>query len=205
MANEYKNKPSILDIKQIEGKRKDIDILKAYRDELNKNKMLMIENTKIKDETEFEKMYYSNRELLEDEYNEAILNGLKKIKGDIYIKTGCLNEFIVNQEIKDKVIDLLNNGHKIIVKLGKNNINANIEEIKKLQAKGMVIINTNNYINDKTIIFDSLYMLYTYYEYIDIKSDIPNLKIKKENSSIIYQDDIINPLKMEFENIKDKQ
>lgn len=205
LANEYKNKPSILDIKQIEGKRKDIDILKAYRDELNKNKMLMIENTKIKDETEFEKMYYSNRELLEDEYNEAILNGLKKIKGDIYIKTGCLNEFIVNQEIKDKVIDLLNNGHKIIVKLGKNNINANIEEIKKLQAKGMVIINTNNYINDKTIIFDSLYMLYTYYEYIDIKSDIPNLKIKKENSSIIYQDDIINPLKMEFENIKDKQ
>lgn len=206
LANEYKNKPSILDIKQIEGKRKDIDILKAYRDELNKNKMLMIENTKIKDETEFEKMYYSNRELLEDEYNEAILNGLKTIKGDIYIKTGCLNEFIVNQEIKDKVIDLLNNGHKIIVKLGKNNINANIEEeIKKLQAKGMVIINTNNYINDKTIIFDSLYMLYTYYEYIDIKSDIPNLKIKKENSSIIYQDDIINPLKMEFENIKDKQ
>lgn len=205
LANEYKNKPSILDIKQIEGKRKDIDILKAYRDELNKNKMLMIENTKIKDETEFEKMYYSNRELLEDEYNEAILNGLKKIKGDIYIKTGCLNEFIVNQEIKDKVIDLLNNGHKIIVKLGKNNFNANIEEIKKLQAKGMVIINTNNYINDKTIIFDSLYMLYTYYEYIDIKSDIPNLKIKKENSSIIYQDDIINPLKMEFENIKDKQ
>lgn len=205
LANEYKNKPSILDIKQIEGKRKDIDILKAYRDELNKNKMLMIESTKIKDETEFEKMYYSNRELLEDEYSEAILNGLKTIKGDIYIKTGCLNEFIVNQEIKDKVIDLLNNGHKIIVKLGKNNINANIEEIKKLQAKGMVIINTNNYINDKTIIFDSLYMLYTYYEYIDIKSDIPNLKIKKENSSIIYQDDIINPLKMEFENIKDKQ
>ena len=206
LANEYKNKPSILDIKQIEGKRKDIDILKAYRDELNKNKMLMIESTKIKDETEFEKMYYSNRELLEDEYSEAILNGLKTIKGDIYIKTGCLNEFIVNQEIKDKVIDLLNNGHKIIVKLGKNNINANIEEeIKKLQAKGMVIINTNNYINDKTIIFDSLYMLYTYYEYIDIKSDIPNLKIKKENSSIIYQDDIINLLKMEFENIKDKQ
>lgn len=206
LANEYKNKSSILDIKQIEGKRKDIDILKAYRDELNKNKMLMIESTKIKDETEFEKMYYSNRELLEDEYSEAILNGLKTIKGDIYIKTGCLNEFIVNQEIKDKVIDLLNNGHKIIVKLGKNNINANIEEeIKKLQAKGMVIINTNNYINDKTIIFDSLYMLYTYYEYIDIKSDIPNLKIKKENSSIIYQDDIINPLKMEFENIKDKQ
>lgn len=206
LANEYKNKPSILDIKQIEGKRKDIDILKAYRDELNKNKMLMIESTKIKDETEFEKMYYSNRELLEDEYSEAILNGLKTIKGDIYIKTGCLNEFIVNQEIKDKVIDLLNNGHKIIVKLGKNNINANIEEeIKKLQAKGMVIINTNNYINDKTIIFDSLYMLYTYYEYIDIKSDIPNLKIKKENSSIIYQDDIINPLKMEIENIKDKQ
>lgn len=206
LANEYKNKPTILDIRQIDGKRHNIDSLREYREELNKNKKLMIEKAEIKDKDEFNRMYYSNRELLEDEYSEAILNGLENCKGDIYIKTGYFNEFIVNEEIKNKLIDLLNNGHRIIVKLGKNNINANVEkEINRLQAKGLVIINTNNYINEKTIIFDSLYMLYTNYEYIDVKSDIPNLKLKKEINNIIYKDDIINLFKMEFENIKKKQ
>lgn len=205
LANEYKNKPIILDIRQIDGKRRKIDSLKEYREELNKNKMLMIEKTNIKDEDEFNRIYYSNRELLEDEYGEAVLNGLEKCKGDIYIKTGYFKDFIVNEEIKNKVIDLLNNGHKIIIKLGKNNINNNIQkEMKELESKGLVIINTDSYINEKTIIFDSLYMLYTHYEYINIKSDIPNLKIKKEISSIIYKEDIINHLKMEFKNIKEK-
>lgn len=206
LANEYKNKPIILDVRPIEGRRNTIDSLSEYRQELSKNKMLMVESIKIKDDNEFQKMYYSNRELLEDEYSEAILNGLEKSKGDIYIKTWYFDEFIVNEEIKNKIIDLLNNGHKIIVKLGKNNINENIAlKIKELELNGLIIINTDTYINEKTIIFDSLYMLHTHYNYINIKSDIPSLKIKKEINSIIYNDDIINSFKTEFENISKKQ
>lgn len=202
LANEYKNKPMILDIKQIEGKRVTVDNLKEYREELNKNKMLMIENARIKDENEFNKMYYSNRELLEDEYIEFVLKGLDKCKGNIYIKTGSFNEFVEIDDIKSKVIDLLNNGHKIIVQLGKNGTKKDIEkEIKALKLKGLILVNTNNYINERVVIFDSLYMLYTNYEYINVKSDIPNLKIKNEINSIVYKDDIINIIKKDFENI----
>ena len=202
LANEYKNKPMILDIKQIEGKRVTVDNLNEYREELNKNKMSMIENARIKDENEFNKMYYSNRELLEDEYIEFILRGLDKCKGNIYIKTGSFNEFVEIDDIKSKVIDLLNNGHKIIVQLGKNGTKKNIEkEIKALKLKGLILVDTNNYINERVVIFDSLYMLYTNYEYINVKSDIPNLKIKNEINSIVYKDDIINIIKKDFENI----
>ena len=202
LANEYKNKPMILDIKQIEGKRVTVDNLNEYREELNKNKMLMVENARIKDENEFNKMYYSNRELLEDEYIEFVLKGLDKCKGNIYIKTGNFNEFVEIDDIKSKVIDLLNNGHKIIVQLGKNGTKKDIEkEIKALKLKGLILVNTNNYINERVVIFDSLYMLYTNYEYINVKSDIPNLKIKNEINSIVYKDDIINIIKKDFENI----
>ena len=202
LANEYKNKPMILDIKQIEGKRVTVDKLNEYREELNKNKMSMIENARIKDENEFNKMYYSNRELLEDEYIEFVLRGLDKCKGNIYIKTGNFNEFVEIDDIKSKVIDLLNNGHKIIVQLGKNGTKKNIEkEIKALKLKGLILVDTNNYINERVVIFDSLYMLYTNYKYINIKSDIPNLKIKSEINSIVYKDDIINIIKKDFENI----
>lgn len=202
LANEYKNKPMILDIKQIEGKRVTADNLNEYREELNKNKMSMIENARIKDENEFNKMYYSNRELLEDEYIEFILGGLDKCKGNIYIKTDSFNEFVEIDNIKGKIIDLLNNGHKIIVQLGKNGTKKYIEkEIKALELKGLIVVNTNNYINERVIIFDSLYMLYTNYKYINIKSDIPNLKIKNEINSIVYKDDIINIIKKDFENI----
>ena len=202
LANEYKNKPMILDIKQIEGKRVTVDNLNEYREELNKNKMSMIENARIKDENEFNKMYYSNRELLEDEYIEFVLKGLDKCKGNIYIKTGNFNEFVEIDDIKSKVIDLLNNGHKIIVQLGKNGTKKDIEkEIKALKLKGLILVNTNNYINERVVIFDSLYMLYTNYEYINVKSDIPNLKIKNEINSIVYKDDIINIIKKDFENI----
>ena len=176
LANEYKNKPMILDIKQIEGKRVTVDKLNEYREELNKNKMSMIENARIKDENEFNKMYYSNRELLEDEYIEFVLRGLDKCKGNIYIKTGNFNEFVEIDDIKSKVIDLLNNGHKIIVQLGKNGTKKNIEkEIKALKLKGLILVDTNNYINERVVIFDSLYMLYTNYKYINIKSDIPKI------------------------------
>ena len=202
LANEYKNKPMILDIKQIEGKRVTADNLNEYREELNKNKMSMIENARIKDENEFNKMYYSNRELLEDEYIEFILGGLDKCKGNIYIKTDSFNEFVEIDNIKGKIIDLLNNGHKIIVQLGKNGTKKYIEkEIKALELKGLIVVNTNNYINERVIIFDSLYMLYTNYKYINIKSDIPNLKIKNEINSIVYKEDIINIIKKDFENI----
>ena len=202
LANEYKNKPMILDIKQIEGKRVTVDKLNEYREELNKNKMSMIENARIKDENEFNKMYYSNRELLEDEYIEFVLRGLDKCKGNIYIKTGNFNEFVEIDDIKSKVIDLLNNGHKIIVQLGKNGTKKNIEkEIKALKLKGLILVDTNNYINERVVIFDSLYMLYTNYKYINIKSDIPNLKTKSEINSIVYKDDIINIIKKDFENI----
>ena len=202
LANEYKNKPMILDIKQIEGKRVTADNLNEYREELNKNKMSMIENARIKDENEFNKMYYSNRELLEDEYIEFILGGLDKCKGNIYIKTDSFNEFVEIDNIKGKIIDLLNNGHKIIVQLGKNGTKKYIEkEIKALELKGLIVVNTNNYINERVIIFDSLYMLYTNYKYINIKSDIPNLKIKNEINSIVYKVDIINIIKKDFENI----
>ena len=202
LANEYKNKPMILDIKQREGKRVTVDKLNEYREELNKNKMSMIENARIKDENEFNKMYYSNRELLEDEYIEFVLRGLDKCKGNIYIKTGNFNEFVEIDDIKSKVIDLLNNGHKIIVQLGKNGTKKNIEkEIKALKLKGLILVDTNNYINERVVIFDSLYMLYTNYKYINIKSDIPNLKIKSEINSIVYKDDIINIIKKDFENI----
>ncbi len=202
LANEYKNKPMILDIKQIEGKRVTVDNLNEYREELNKNKMSMIENARIKDENEFNKMYYSNRELLEDEYIEFILRGLDKCKGNIYIKTGSFNEFVEIDDIKSKVIDLLNNGHKIIVQLGKNGTKKNIEkEIKALKLKGLILVDTNNYINERVVIFDSLYMLYTNYKYINVASDIPNLKIKNEINSIVYKDDIINIIKKDFENI----
>ena len=202
LANEYKNKPMILDIKQIEGKRVTVDNLNEYREELNKNKMLMVENARIKDENEFNKMYYSNRELLEDEYIEFVLKGLDKCKGNIYIKTGNFNEFVEIDDIKSKVIDLLNNGHKIIVQLGKNGTKKDIEkETKALKLKGLILVNTNNYINERVVIFDSLYMLYTNYEYINVKSDIPNLKIKNEINSIVYKDDIINIIKKDFENI----
>ena len=192
----------ILDIKQIEGKRVTVDNLNEYREELNKNKMSMIENARIKDENEFNKMYYSNRELLEDEYIEFILRGLDKCKGNIYIKTGSFNEFVEIDDIKSKVIDLLNNGHKIIVQLGKNGTKKNIEkEIKALKLKGLILVDTNNYINERVVIFDSLYMLYTNYKYINVASDIPNLKIKNEINSIVYKDDIINIIKKDFENI----
>ena len=202
LANEYKNKPMILDIKQIEGKRVTADNLNEYREELNKNKMSMIENARIKDENEFNKMYYSNRELLEDEYIEFILGGLDKCKENIYIKTDSFNEFVEIDNIKGKIIDLLNNGHKIIVQLGKNGTKKYIEkEIKALELKGLIVVNTNNYINERVIIFDSLYMLYTNYKYINIKSDIPNLKIKNEINSIVYKEDIINIIKKDFENI----
>lgn len=202
LANEYKNKPMILDIKQIEGKRVTVDNLNEYREELNKNKMSMIENARIKDENEFNKMYYSNRELLEDEYIEFILRGLDKCKGNIYIKTGSFNEFVEIDDIKSKVIDLLNNGHKIIVQLSKNGTKKNIEkEIKALKLKGLILVDTNNYINERVVIFDSLYMLYTNYKYINVESDIPNLKIKNEINSIVYKDDIINIIKKDFENI----
>ena len=202
LANEYKNKPMILDIKQIEGKRVTVDNLNEYREELNKNKMLMVENARIKDENEFNKMYYSNRELLEDEYIEFVLKGLDKCKGNIYIKTGSFNEFVEIDDIKSKVIDLLNNGHKIIVQLGKNGTKKNIEkEIKALKLKGLILVDTNNYINERVVIFDSLYMLYTNYKYINVASDIPNLKIKNEINSIVYKDDIINIIKKDFENI----
>lgn len=202
LANEYKNKPMILDIKQIEGKRVTVDKLNEYREELNKNKMSMIENARIKDENEFNKMYYSNRELLEDEYIEFVLRGLDKCKGNIYIKTGSFNEFVEIDDIKSKVIDLLNNGHKIIVQLGKNGTKKNIEkEIRALKLKGLILVDTNNYINERVVIFDSLYMLYTNYKYINVKSDIPNLKIKSEINSIVYKDDIINIIKKDFENI----
>lgn len=202
LANEYKNKPMILDIKQIEGKRVTIDNLSEYREKLNKNKMSMIENARIKDENEFNKMYYSNRELLEDEYIEFVLRGLDKCKGNIYIKTGSFNEFVEIDDIKSKIIDLLNNGHKIIVQLGKNGTKKNIKkEIKALKLKGLILVDTNNYINERVIIFDSLYMLYTNYQYINVKSDIPNLKIKNEINSIVYKDDIINIIKKDFENI----
>lgn len=202
LANEYKNKPMILDIKQIEGKRVTIDNLSEYREKLNKNKMSMIENARIKDENEFNKMYYSNRELLEDEYIEFVLRGLDKCKGNIYIKTGSFNEFVEIDDIKSKIIDLLNNGHKIIVQLGKNVTKKNIEqEIKALKLKGLILVDTNNYINERVIIFDSLYMLYTNYQYINVKSNIPNLKIKNEINSIVYKDDIINIIKKDFENI----
>ena len=202
LANEYKNKPMILDIKQIEGKRVTVDKLNEYREELNKNKMSMIENARIKDENEFNKMYYSNRELLEDEYIEFVLRGLDKCKGNIYIKTGSFNEFVEIDDIKSKVIDLLNNGHKIIVQLGKNGTKKNIEkEIRALKLKGLILVDTNNYINERVVIFDSLYMLYTNYKYINVKSDIPNLKIKNEINSIVYKDDIINIIKKDFENI----
>ena len=202
LANEYKNKPMILDIKQIEGKRVTVDNLNEYREELNKNKMSMIENARIKDENEFNKMYYSNRELLEDEYIEFVLKGLDKCKGNIYIKTGNFNEFVEIDDIKSKVIDLLNNGHKIIVQLGKNGTKKNIEkEIKALKLKGLILVDTNNYINERVVIFDSLYMLYTNYKYINVASDIPNLKIKNEINSIVYKDDIINIIKKDFENI----
>ena len=202
LANEYKNKPMILDIKQIEGKRVTVDNLNEYREELNKNKMSMIENARIKDENEFNKMYYSNRELLEDEYIEFILRGLDKCKGNIYIKTGSFNEFVEIDDIKSKVIDLLNNGHKIIVQLGKNGTKKNIEKEKNaLKLKGLILVDTNNYINERVVIFDSLYMLYTNYKYINVASDIPNLKIKNEINSIVYKDDIINIIKKDFENI----
>ena len=202
LANEYKNKPMILDIKQIEGKRVTVDNLNEYREELNKNKMSMIENARIKDENEFNKMYYSNRELLEDEYIEFVLKWLDKCKGNIYIKTGSFNEFVEIDDIKSKVIDLLNNGHKIIVQLGKNGTKKNIEkEIKALKLKGLILVDTNNYINERVVIFDSLYMLYTNYKYINVASDIPNLKIKNEINSIVYKDDIINIIKKDFENI----
>lgn len=202
LANEYKNKPMILDIKQIEGKRVTVDKLNEYREELNKNKMSMIENARIKDENEFNKMYYSNRELLEDEYIEFVLRGLDKCKGNIYIKMGSFNEFVEIDDIKSKVIDLLNNGHKIIVQLGKNGTKKNIEkEIRALKLKGLILVDTNNYINERVVIFDSLYMLYTNYKYINVKSDIPNLKIKSEINSIVYKDDIINIIKKDFENI----
>ena len=152
LANEYKNKPMILDIKQIEGKRVTVDNLNEYREELNKNKMLMVENARIKDENEFNKMYYSNRELLEDEYIEFVLKGLDKCKGNIYIKTGNFNEFVEIDDIKSKVIDLLNNGHKIIVQLGKNGTKKDIEkEIKALKLKGLILVNTNNYINERVV------------------------------------------------------
>lgn len=202
LANEYRNKPMILDIKQIEGKRVTVDNLNEYREELNRNKITMIENARIREENEFNKVYYSDRELLEDEYIEFLLRGLDKGKGNIYIKTGSFNEFIEIDNIKNKVMDLLNNGHKIIVKLGKNAIKKNLEEeMKALELKGLIVENTNNYINEKVIIFESLYMLYTNYEYVNIKSDIPNLKIRREVNSIVYKDEIINIVKKNFENI----
>lgn len=202
LANEYRNKPMILDIKQIEGKRVTVDNLNEYREELNRNKITMMENARIREENEFNKVYYSDRELLEDEYIEFILRGLDKCKGNIYIKTGSFNEFIEIDNIKNKVMDLLNNGHKIIVKLGKNAIKKNLEEeMKALELKGLIVENTNNYINEKVIIFESLYMLYTNYEYVNIKSDIPNLKIRREVNSIVYKDEIINIVKKNFENI----
>lgn len=202
LANEYRNKPMILDIKQIEGKRVTVDNLNEYREELNRNKITMIENARIREENEFNKVYYSDRELLEDEYIEFLLRGLDKCKGNIYIKTGSFNEFIEIDNIKNKVMDLLNNGHKIIVKLGKNAIKKNLEEeMKALELKGLIVENTNNYINEKVIIFESLYMLYTNYEYVNIKSDIPNLKIRREVNSIVYKDEIINIVKKNFENI----
>ena len=202
LANEYRNKPMILDIKQIEGKRVTVDNLNEYREELNRNKITMMENARIREENEFNKVYYSDRELLEDEYIEFLLRGLDKCKGNIYIKTGSFNEFIEIDNIKNKVMDLLNNGHKIIVKLGKNAIKKNLEEeMKALELKGLIVENTNNYINEKVIIFESLYMLYTNYEYVNIKSDIPNLKIRIEVNSIVYKDEIINIVKKNFENI----
>lgn len=202
LANEYRNKPMILDIKQIEGKRVTVDNLNEYREELNRNKITMMENARIREENEFNKVYYSDRELLEDEYIEFLLRGLDKCKGNIYIKTGSFNEFIEIDNIKNKVMDLLNNGHKIIVKLGKNAIKKNLEEeMKALELKGLIVENTNNYINEKVIIFESLYMLYTNYEYVNIKSDIPNLKIRREVNSIVYKDEIINIVKKNFENI----
>lgn len=202
LANEYRNKPMILDIKQIEGKRVTVDNLNEYREELNRNKITMMENARIREENEFNKVYYSDRELLEDEYIEFLLRGLDKGKGNIYIKTGSFNEFIEIDNIKNKVMDLLNNGHKIIVKLGKNAIKKNLEEeMKALELKGLIVENTNNYINEKVIIFESLYMLYTNYEYVNIKSDIPNLKIRREVNSIVYKDEIINIVKKNFENI----
>ena len=192
----------MLDIKQIEGKRVTVDNLNEYREELNRNKITMMENARIREENEFNKVYYSDRELLEDEYIEFLLRGLDKGKGNIYIKTGSFNEFIEIDNIKNKVMDLLNNGHKIIVKLGKNAIKKNLEEeMKALELKGLIVENTNNYINEKVIIFESLYMLYTNYEYVNIKSDIPNLKIRREVNSIVYKDEIINIVKKNFENI----
>ena len=80
-----------------------------------------------------------------------------------------VNEPFEIDDIKSKVIDLLNNGHKIIVQLGKNGTKKDIEkEIKALKLKGLILVNTNNYINERVVIFDSLYMLYTNYEYINV-------------------------------------
>lgn len=198
--NQYSINSNLLGVEFIREDRNSEPNYLIDKDELELNKKMLEEdiekyqkNRSEENENKIFGKYYTNRFLLDEEYNALLLYELSSFKGKIYMQIRDFSSLIFNEEIFDTLKKIGRNKQEINIVCLKKNQKKYLEKIKELRKFNIDITEVEK-IDDEIIIFDNKYAIISYSKIYKIK-DKENYGIKKELQVMYVDQRLLDDLK----------